>query len=214
MGKIPIATLFAMVAFRNILFGLTALTFALSACGGSEDEAVSTAESKDEEEHDHSSHDHGDDLVSEIAGMGTMMGDPNATPAAEIDGADLTSVEFQLLDSRPDGFDAATGTADVARHDAGTTVTLTLDGLDPGRQFIAHVHEGSCAENGGDHYKFEADGPDTPPNEIHLMFTSSDDGSGFLTAENPQVVGDDARSIVVHATDDMQAYIACAALTN
>ncbi len=179
----------------------------IAACGDDSTEA-----SGDEEAHDHSSHDHGDDLVSDIAGMGSMMGDPNATPADEVAGAELTSATFELLESRPDGFDDVFGTADVARHDDGTTVTLKLDGLAPKRQLLAHVHEGSCDENGGPHFKFDPDGSDNPPNEIHLLFNSGDDGSGFMTAENAQVVGDDARSIVVHATDDMSAYIACAAL--
>lgn len=196
-----------MIPLRRIAAAGFAFAFALllAACGDSSEEEAQA------EGHDHSSHDHSDDLVSGIEGMGSM-GDPNATPAADVAGADLTSVAFELLDSRPDGFDNAMGVADLARHDNGTTVTLELEGLDPGRQYIAHVHEGTCADNGGPHYKFDPDGPDTPPNEIHLMFKSDDAGSGFMTAENSQVVGDDAQSIVVHATDDMQAYIACAAL--
>ncbi len=191
-----------------------ALIMATAACGNkSEVAAAADAGAGDEAGHDHSSHDHGDDLVSNIEGMGALMGDPDATPATEIEGAELISVTFGLLDSRPDGFDGTTGTADVARHDNGTTVTLELDGLDPGRQFIAHVHEGSCDDNGGPHYKFDPDGPDTPPNEIHLLFSSDGDGNGFMTVENLKVVDDDAQSIVVHATDDMAAYIACATLS-
>lgn len=46
--------------------------------------------------------------------------------------------------------------------------------------------------------KFEADGSDIPPNEIHLAFTVAADGSGFMTAENDRPVGPDARSIIVH----------------
>lgn len=202
---------FAVVA-RAAALGVASIV-TLAACGDNNETAADEHDHADHDhsdhDHDHSDHDH--EMVSEIQGMGSM-GDPSATPASGVAGADLTSVNFNLLDSRPEGFENTSGIADVARHEGGTTVTLTLDGLDPGRQFIAHVHAGSCDENGGPHYKFDPDGSDSPPNEIHLMFKSADDGSGFMTAENPNIVGDDAASIVVHASDDMAAYIACAPL--
>ena len=41
-----------------------------------------------------------------------------------------------------------------------------------------------------------------PPNEIHLAFTSQEDGSGFMTVENPHQAGAEARSIIVHQMED------------
>ena len=49
-----------------------------------------------------------------------------------------------------------------------------------------------------------------PPNEIHLAFTAAADGTGFMTAENDQTVGPDARSVVVHPIELLDNKVACA----
>ena len=137
------------------------------------------------------------------------MGDPLATPAEEVPGADLAEATFLLLDTRPEGYDGVSGSAALATHDNGTTVTLRMSGLIAGVDYISHLHAGTCAEAGGDHYKFDLDGPDMPPNEIHLAFTADAEGSGFMTAENAQVATG-ARSVVVHPVSDLDATLACA----
>ncbi|MFZ0014207.1 MAG: superoxide dismutase family protein [Acidimicrobiia bacterium] len=147
-----------------------------------------------------------------MTGMETNMGDPDAVPAYDIADADIREGELVVLDTRPPGYDGVTGRAFMARHAAGTTVTIEISGLQPGEEFIAHVHEGACAEAGGAHFKFEAGGSDMPPNEIHLLFTSASDGTGFMTAENEGVAGEDARSVVVHPLDLIDNKIACAEL--
>jgi Cu/Zn superoxide dismutase len=147
-----------------------------------------------------------------MPGMEMNMGDPNAVPAYDVADAEIREGEFVVLDTRPPGHDDVTGRAFIARHPAGTTVTIEISGLQPGEEFIAHVHEGSCAEAGGAHFKFEAGGSDLPPNEIHLLFTSEGDGTGFMTAENEGVAGDDAKSLVVHPVDLLDNKIACAGL--
>lgn len=141
------------------------------------------------------------------------MGDAEATPAADVPGADVATGRFVLLSTRPDGYDAATGEAWLARHDAGTTATIELAGLAPGVDYIAHLHVSTCADAGGDHFRFDPDGSGMPPNEIHLAFTGAADGSGFMTAENAETVGPEARSIVVHPVEDLDAKIACADLS-
>ncbi len=147
--------------------------------------------------------------MDEMDGMAMNMGDPDATPAEEVPGAELASGEFVLLETRPSGFDDVTGTATIARHDGGTTVTVRLEGLPPGEQLISHVHEAPCAEDGGDHFRFDPEGSDMPPNEIHLRFDAADDGTGFMTAENEMVAGDDAVSFVVHPLDLIDNKVAC-----
>jgi hypothetical protein len=142
--------------------------------------------------------------------MGAMnMGDPTATVASEIEGAELASGEFTLLDTRPQGFDDTTGVAWIARHAGGTTVTVELAGLQPDTDYVSHVHADTCANSGGDHYQFELGGSELPPNEIHLAFTSDAAGNGFMTAENDQVAGPEAVAFVVHPSDLIDNKIAC-----
>ena len=142
-------------------------------------------------------------------GMAMNMGDASATRADEVDGAALATGEFALLDTRPQGFDDTTGTAWIARHPGGTTVTLELEGLIPDADYISHVHADVCANNGGEHYQFEVGGSAMPPNEIHLAFTSDADGHGFMTAENHEIAGLEAVAFVVHPADLIDNKLAC-----
>lgn len=145
-----------------------------------------------------------------VMDMPMNMGDPDATPAAEIDGAELSTGSFGLLDTRPPGYDDVTGTAWLARHDGGTTVTIEVTGLEPGVEYISHVHAGPCSDNGGPHFQFEEGGSVMPPNEIHLQFTADRDGVGFMTAENGRTVDERAVAIVVHPIDLIDNKVACA----
>lgn len=137
------------------------------------------------------------------------MGDPDATRAEEVDGADLLTGAFELLETRPQGYDDLSGVAAIARHEGGTTVTIELEGLEANVEYIAHVHVGPCSTD-SDHYMFDLEGSTMPPNEVHLAFTSGGSGSGFMTAENDQVVGDDGQSLIVHRADLLDNKIACA----
>ena len=142
-------------------------------------------------------------------GMAMNMGDVSATRADKVDGAALATGEFMLLDTRPQGFDDLAGTAWIARHAGGTTVTLEVTGLIPDADYISHVHADVCANNGGDHYQFEVGGSEMPPNEIHLAFTSDADGNGFMTAENHQIAGLDAVAFVIHPAELIDNKLAC-----
>ncbi|MFT4773732.1 MAG: hypothetical protein ACI9ME_001034 [Ilumatobacter sp.] len=151
------------------------------------------------------------DMDMDTADMADMnMGDPDATPADDVAGASLARGEFVLMDTRPAGYDAVAGTAVIARHTAGTTVTTELTGLEPNVEYISHVHAQACTDgNAGDHYQFEIGGATTPPNEIHLAFTSDNDGNGFMTAENAQIAGVEAVAFVVHPAEFMDNKVAC-----
>jgi hypothetical protein len=139
----------------------------------------------------------------------TNMGDVTATRADEVAGAALAAGEFTLLDTRPPDYDETAGTAWISRHQAGTTVTVEIAGLEPNTDYISHVHADTCANNGGAHYQFEVDGSTMPPNEIHLAFTSDADGTGFMTAENHQIAGLEAVALVVHPQLLLDNKIAC-----
>ncbi len=176
---------------------LLALAVVLAACGGSEESTDTTAM--------------GDEMaMGDGMDMAMNMGDPDATPASEVAGGELVSGTFALLATRPSGYDDVTGTAEMARHDGGTTVTIELAGLQPGGEYISHVHAEPCSSNGGPHYQFEVGGSEVPPNEIHLLFTADEDGNGFMTAENDETVDERAVAVVVHPLDLVDNKIACA----
>lgn len=145
----------------------------------------------------------------DMAGMD--MGDATLTQAKDITGATLVTGPFRLLDTRPPGTDAVTGTAWLAHAAAsGTTVTIELQNLPPG-DYLAHLHASPCsAANGGKHFMFDPSGAAMPPNEIHLAFTAGQDAKGFMTAHNAKDVGTGAKSIVVHPTAAMDSRLACA----
>lgn len=141
------------------------------------------------------------------------MGDADAVPAADVAGAALASGDFRALESAPAGLAGISGHADLARHDGGTTVTIEFVGLLPGSEYVAHVHAGTCFDNGGPHYMFDTSGGEMPPNEIHLVFVSDSAGGGFMTAENHQVAGPEATAVVVHQNTTGAPKIACADLS-
>lgn len=136
----------------------------------------------------------------DMAGM--PMGDPDATPADALEGAVLRQGAWHRLVTAPVAYADVTGTAQLAVHAQGTTVTLRLAHLPPHQPYMAHVHVDSCKVLGGDHFQFDPQEGDMPPNEIHLAFTSQADGTGFMTVANPHQAGEAARSIIVHQMAD------------
>lgn len=148
-------------------------------------------------------------MSSDMDDMSGMMNDPSATPASELSGAVESS--FGLLDTRPPGTDEVEGTAWLAQGDQGTTLTVTMTGLEPGAEYIGHLHAQGCADdNGGPHFKFDLDGSSTPPNEVHIGFTADDNGAGSATVTNERAVGDAARAVVIHPAEALDNRLACA----
>lgn len=186
---------------RNLVLLLLIIAVIAGACRSDESTATTTASTTSMPM---------DDAMGDMNDMQMNMGDPDAVPAEEVPGAEVVAGTFALLDTRPAGYDDVAGTVALARSAEGTTVTIRLENLPAGVDFISHVHDGLCSELGGDHYKFDPAGSDMPPNEIHLAFTSAADGTGFMTAENAATVDDRARSVVVHPLDLLDNKIACA----
>lgn len=140
----------------------------------------------------------------------STMNEPDATPADEVDG-DVTMGDFTVLDTAPPGSDAVSGTAWTAQTDDGTTVTIRLAGLEPETTYMAHLHDQVCEQdNGGEHFRFDPEGEEVPPNEIHLAFTSTADGTGEATVTNDRRVDEDAPAVVIHPMDSMDNRLACA----
>ncbi|MFR9796395.1 superoxide dismutase family protein [Streptomyces sp. MS06] len=142
---------------------------------------------------------------------GMAMGDPHATPADKLPGAEVVKGAFKLLDTRPPGMDDVKGTAWLAQGARGTTVTVSLTGLKPGGHYMAHLHARHCsADNGGPHFQFTEGGPTLPPNEVHLKFDADAAGKAMTTVNNPRKTGKGAVALVVHPVEAMDNRITCA----
>jgi hypothetical protein len=126
-------------------------------------------------------------------GSGTDM-----PPAYALDGA-LRTGSFQPLSEASKAAFRITGDAWVAENGNGTTVTADLAGLEVGADYEGHLHAQPCGQDdGGPHFAFDPEGPETPPNEVHFGFTAGHHGGGAVTVHNPRRVGSGARSVVVH----------------
>ena len=184
-----------------------ALSLAATSCGSDDNDLTPGDMSSSMSDHDMGDHSdgHGDH-----DDHGSMMNDPDATPADEVDG-DVTSGDFVLLDTAPPGSEGVAGQAWLAQNDVGTTLTVRLTGLEPDTVYTGHLHALACEDsNGGDHFKFDPAGSDEPPNEVHVGFTSTADGTGEATVTNEAQVGDGAPSVVIHPADSMDNRLACA----
>jgi hypothetical protein len=128
---------------------------------------------------------------------GADGGSSGAAPAK----AALVGVFVRVRDAPP-AFASVSGSAELtAGADGGSDVSIALRGLRPNVTYIAHVHQATCdqPDPGGPHFKFDADGPDTPPNEIHLRFAANATGGAGAQAHSTKAVLDRAAgSIVVH----------------
>lgn len=100
----------------------------------------------------------------------------------------------------------------IRTADGKTIVTVHARGLLPKTSYGSHVHLQACADgNAGGHYRFDPFGPATPPNEIHLDFTTNAAGVGLGRAVVNATAGPTAVAVVVHAPGG--AKIACADLS-
>jgi Cu/Zn superoxide dismutase len=114
---------------------------------------------------------------------------------------EAVSGQLERLATAPAGDKDVAGEATLERTDGGTTVSLRATGLEPGTEYVAHLHTGGCdqADPGGPHFKFDAGGGDELPNEIHLEFETKADGAGGATATSQrEVPAGEAGSVVVH----------------
>lgn len=109
---------------------------------------------------------------------------------------------FALVPNAPSAFAGLDGTAKLTHGaDGGSDVSIALSGLRPNVRYLSHVHVGTCdqPDPGGPHFKFDPNGPDTPPNEIHLRFTSNATGNATTSAHSERALPDGvAGSIVVY----------------
>jgi Cu-Zn family superoxide dismutase len=124
-----------------------------------------------------------------------------ACGSSDEDKGEAVSGQFELVSGAPAGDQAVAGEATLERADGGTSVSLDVSGLEPGADYVAHLHTEGCdqADPGGPHFKFDPGGSEEPPNEIHLEFRSGADGGGKAEASSDrEVPTGEAGSVVLH----------------
>ncbi|HEX6152916.1 MAG TPA: hypothetical protein VFZ19_05265 [Solirubrobacterales bacterium] len=130
--------------------------------------------------------------------------DDSTTTATAGEESQPVSGKFAPLPEAPEAYAIVGGEAELERAGGGTTVSVSLNGLEPKTAYIAHLHVGGCEQSdpGGPHFQFEKGGSEEPPNEIHLRFTS--DAAGEAEAEatsKREVPVGEAGSVVLHVDE-------------
>lgn len=141
-------------------------------------------------------------VAAGIAACGS--GDDRTTGATAGEESRPVSGEFAPVPDAPEAYAIVGGNAELERSGGGTTLSISLNGLEPKTAYVAHLHIGSCerSDPGGPHFQFEKGGSEEPPNEIHLRFTSNAAGEGEAEATSKRDVPDrEAGSVVLHADE-------------
>lgn len=143
-----------------------------------------------------------------LAGCGGGDKKPAAPAAltAQTSGAKVFGGSFANVKNAPPNSPAAVGTAEMIVAQGKTRVTILATGLDNKALYIGHMHNDVCsaADPGGAHFKFDPNGGDQPPNEIHLniQFEVNRQGTklGAITSDVTvdREAGPDAKSVVIH----------------
>lgn len=63
---------------------------------------------------------------------------------------------------------------------------------------------------GRPHFRFDPDGPETPPNEVHLAFAGDSAGEATMAVNNGRKSGGGAVAFGIHPRDALDSMIACA----
>lgn len=109
------------------------------------------------------------------------------------------------------GYEGLYGLAEVLRRVNGETrISAIVAGLDVDQTYMAHVHNKSCTEGGGAHYKIDPAIADTvEANEFFLKFVVNTWGIAQAEISKNHVMRADARAIVLHEHSNPAIRIAC-----
>lgn len=136
--------------------------------------------------------------------LGACGGSDDAATGTSGEESEPVSGKFAPLPDAPEAYAIVGGEAELERSGGGTTISISLNGLEPKTAYVAHLHTGGCdqADPGGPHFQFEKGGSEEPPNEIHLRFTSDAAGEGEAEATSEREVPlGEAGSVVLHVDD-------------
>jgi hypothetical protein len=138
-------------------------------------------------------------VVTALAACGSGSGTTGET-------GEIVSGDLSPIAGAPAGYSKVTGEANIERPEkGGTVVSLSVSGLKPKTEYMAHLHTGGCdqADPGGPHFQFKKGGSEEPPNEIHLEFTSNAAGEGEAEASSKREVPvGEAGSVVIHTAEE------------
>lgn len=125
--------------------------------------------------------------------------DDTASQAPEVADGNFKG-SFAKVAGAPKGTKKIAGSATMTVEDSGTSLALSVTGLNPKAAYIAHVHNDVCsaADPGGAHFKYDPAGGDLPPNELHIAVDVSKAGKGTGATSNPAEAGPSAKSVVIH----------------
>lgn len=143
-------------------------------------------------------------LVGAVA-LSACGGEGAGSGSGESGDTKIATAEFEMLNTAPEDTPEITGSAELVRRQSGTEAMIELSGLESGEDYSSHVHAGDCDQSdpGGPHFKFDLDGSDMPPNEIHLPVTADEEGNGSSEATSDSTVPlDEGRSIVLHLAEE------------
>ncbi len=151
-------------------------------------------------------------LVAAAAFAACGSSDSGTTETSGEENAPVTG-QFAPVADAPAADSKVDGDAELTRSDGGTTVSLSVTGLEPKTEYMAHLHTGGCdqADPGGPHFQFKKGGSEEPPNEIHLEFTSNAAGEGEGEASSKREVPlGEAGSVVIHTAEEESHHEAAA----
>lgn len=138
-----------------------------------------------------------------VAAAGALVACGSSDSTTETSGEENAPVtgQFERLAGAPTDYAEVGGEAELTRSEGGATVAISVTGLKPKTEYMAHLHAGGCdqADPGGPHFQFKKGGSEEPPNEIHLEFTSNATGEGEAEASSKREVPvGEAGSVVIH----------------
>lgn len=87
-------------------------------------------------------------LIALFAVAGCEAGQETEQPAGEPEDVRAAEIEAGARELAPIDHSGVTGTVRADRDDENVTITLTVQGLQSGVEYSAHVHQGRCAAGG------------------------------------------------------------------
>lgn len=143
--------------------------------------------------------------------------DGKVSDAGGDEGGKTLTGEFSPLDDNTDR--DVSGQATLIRTKERTTLSVDVSGLEPEAAHPAHLHEGTCADQ-GPHYQHDSEGAEEPPNELWPSSEPEDPTAGLRADADGNASGAGAAewraegplSVFVHAPGHGHNKIACADL--
>lgn len=134
---------------------------------------------------------------------------PESSAALEAEGS------FEPFAAQEEVDEDIAGGATLVHDGESTVVTMSVTGLDPSAEYMAHLHALPCEVNAaGGHYKIDPTVTDAlEENEVWPMLELADSGAAMGVVEVDHVTRLDAQSVVIHRqSGDTALKVACANL--